>query len=539
MAAASALVLSGCSSTEKGEGGSTEAGSGIITVNGTEPQNSLIPTNTNEVGGGKIIDAIFEGLVYYDAEGETHNGVAESIETEDGGLNWTVKLREDAVFEDGSSVMAKNFVDAWNYGADLNNAQLSIDFFEPIEGWEVSDGPDGEAGTDDDLVGSDGPLSGLEVTGDYEFTIKLKEAGPDFADRLGYSAFYPLPDVAFEDMDAFGANPVGNGVYKLDEWKHNAEIDLGKSETYVGDRKVANDGLKVILYASQDAAYTDLLDGKLDVLDAIPESALGSYESDLGDRAVNQAAAIFQSFTIPERLEHFGGEEGKLRRQAISMAIDREEITEVIFSGTRIPAGDFTSPVVDGWTDELKGGEVLEFNPEEAKKLWAEADAISPWSGTFSIGFNSDGGHDGWVEAVLNQIKNTLEIDVAPAPYATFPMLREEVTNRTIQGAFRTGWQADYPGAFNFLSPIYATGAGSNDGDYSNPEFDKLIRDAGAEADRDKKVDLLHQAQEVLLQDLPATPLWYAGVNGGFSEHVDNVKFGWNSVPYYSDIVKK
>src|SRR5690606_27093485 len=126
---------------------------------------------------------------------------------------------------------------------------------------------------------------------------------------------------------------------------------------------------------------------------AVRDSAFANFESDLGDRAVNQPAAIFQSFTIPERLEHFSGEEGNLRRQAISMAINRKEITDVIFQGTRTPASDFTSPVIDGWTDSLEGSEVLDFNEEKAKELWAEADKISPWSGTFQIAYNADGGH--------------------------------------------------------------------------------------------------------------------------------------------------
>ena len=87
-----------------------------------------------------------------------------------------------------------------------------------------------------------------------------------------------------------------------------------------------------------------ILSGNLDVLDSIPDSAFATFEADLSGRSVNQAAAIFQSFAIPQKLEHFSGEEGNLRRQALSYAIDRDTITETIFSGTRTPAKDFTSP---------------------------------------------------------------------------------------------------------------------------------------------------------------------------------------------------
>lgn len=525
LAAAGSLALAGCASGGS-DAGSGSSGGGVITANGSEPQNPLVPTNTNEVGGGKILDSIFAGLVYYAADGSAHNDIAESIESDDA-TNYTIKIREDATFSDGTPVKAENFVKAWNYGADAANEQLSSYFFEDIEGFSYEE--------------SVAELPGLKVVDDTTFTVQLNKAASDFPLRLGYSAFYPLPDVAFDDMEAFGQLPIGNGPYKLsgdDAWQHDVQIDLVKNEDYNGPREVKNDGLTIVFYASQDSAYADLQGGNLDVLDAVPDAALSTFESDLGDRAVNQPAAIFQSFTIPERLAHFGGEEGKLRRAAISMAIDRAEITDVIFEGTRTPASDFTSPVIDGWSDSLEGAEVLEFNPEKAKELWAQADAISPWEGTFEIAYNADGGHQGWVDAVTNSVKNTLGIDAAGHPYPTFAEARTEITNRTIQTAFRTGWQADYPGLFNFLGPLYATNAGSNDGDYSSAEFDALLNQGSVDTDPAAANEAFQQAQEVLLKDLPATPLWYSNVTGGYGEGVSNVQFGWNSVPLYYEITK-
>ncbi|WP_291049325.1 ABC transporter substrate-binding protein [Herbiconiux sp.] len=523
--AASALALTGCASGG-GSTDSTASTASIITANGSEPQNPLIPTNTNETGGGKILDSIFAGLEYYDAKGAPQLDVAESIETDDS-KTFTIKIKPDLTFTNGDPVDANSFVDAWQYGALFSNKQLNSYFFEDIEGFSYE---------------ADSPLTGLNVVDDLTFTVTLNEARSDFPLRLGYSAFYPLPKTAFEDMDAYGQNPIGNGPYKLASdtaWQHNEKIDLVVNDEYTGGRKAQNGGLTIVFYASEDAAYADLLGGNLDVLDNIPASAYSTYESDLGDRAVNQPAAIFQSFTIPERLAHFGNdEEGKLRRAALSMAINRDEITDVIFTGTRTPASDFTSPVIDGWSDSLEGADVLKFNPDEAKKLWAQADAISPWSGTFQIAYNADGGHAEWVDATANSIKNTLGIDASGAPYPTFAESRTAITDRTIQTAFRTGWQADYPGLFNFLGPLYATNASSNDGDYSNPEFDALLQEGSSTADSAEANDDFQKAQEILLKDLPAIPLWYANVTGGYSETASNVQFGWNSVPLYYEITK-
>lgn len=518
-----ALSLAACSGAPATDEGAAEGSAAVVTTNGSEPQNPLIPANTNETGGGKILDLIFAGLVYYDANGSTHNDVAESIEPNEDASVWTIKLKEGTKFSDGTEVKAHNFVDAWKLGAA--EAMLSSYFFEPI------------AGADEEGVGD---LTGLEVVDDYTFTVTLKQPTADFSQRLGYSAFYPLPDSTLADIETGGENPIGNGPYMVAEngWEHNTQIKLIPNPEYKGDNVPANGGVDIIFYASQDAAYSDLLSGNLDVLDAIPDSAFTTYEEELGDRSASQAAAIFQSFAIPQNLEHFSGEEGNLRRQALSYAIDRDTITETIFSGTRKPAQDFTSPVVDGFNPNVPGSEVLKYDPEKAKELWAAADAIAPWSGTFTIGYNSDGGHQAWVDAVCHSISNTLGIEAVGNPFPDFKSLRTEVTERTITGAFRTGWQADYPGKFNFLAPLYGTGAGSNDTDYSSAEVDALFQQAASAASVEESNALLDQAQEILFKDLPVIPLWYGALNGGWSEKVDNVVFGWNSVALYTQITK-
>jgi oligopeptide transport system substrate-binding protein len=213
--------------------------------------------------------------------------------------------------------------------------------------------------------------------------VTLNKPAADFAQRLGYAAYFPLPEVAFEDMDAFGENPIGNGPFKFDgegAWQHDVQIALVKNEDYDGPSEAQAEGLTFKFYASFEAAYNDLLANNLDVLDTLPDLAYETYEDELGDRSVNQPGALNQTLAIGEYVEHFGpDEEGTLRRQAISMAIDREAITEKIFFGTRQPATDFTSPALDGWTDELEGDEVLEYNPEKAKELWDQANEISPW----------------------------------------------------------------------------------------------------------------------------------------------------------------
>jgi oligopeptide transport system substrate-binding protein len=513
----------------------------LVVVNGGEPPNPLIPTGTNDSNGGRIIDRLFAGLMSYDVTGRPSTEVAQSIETTDN-VNYRITLKPGWKFTDGSPVTAHSFVDAWNYGALSTNAQLQQSFFSPIDGFDevaglISDGkPAPKTGQT--------TMSGLQVVNDLEFTVRLKAPTVDFILRLGHSSFYPLPDAAFRDMAAFGRNPIGNGPYKLADspdgpaWEHNIRIDLRPNPDYHGNRKPHNKGLRFEFYANLDTAYADLLSGNLDVLDTIPPSALPIYKRDLGDNVVTGPAAVNHSLDTPWRLPHFGGEEGRLRRLALSAAVNRPQICRQIFVGTRSPARDFTAVSLPGFDPNLPGNDVLNFDPDRARRLWSQANAISAWSGRYAIAYNADGGHQEWVDAVANSIKNVLGIDAVGAPQPTFAGFRTQITNHTITTAFRAAWQGDYPSMVEFLAPLFVTGAGSNDVGYSSQEFDAAMVAAEAAPNLQESAALANDAQRILLHDMPVVPLWDNVSVVGWSSEVSNVTVTWNGLPDYENIVK-
>ncbi len=509
----------------------------LVVVNGGEPPNPLIPTGTNDSQGGRILDRLFAGLMSYDAAGHPSPEVAQSIDTADN-VDYRIILKPGWTFTDGSPVTAHSFVDAWNYGALSTNAQLQQSFFSPIQGF------DAVAGLTRDGKPTATTMSGLRVVNDLEFAVRLKAPTIDFRLRLGHSAFYPLPEAAFRDMNAFGQHPIGNGPYQLAEgpdgpaWEHNVRIDLRPNPGYRGNRRPHNRGLRFEFYANLDTAYADLLSGNLDVLDTIPPSALPVYKRDLGDKVTSGAAAINQSLDTPLRLPHFGGEEGRLRRLALSAAINRPQISRQIFVDTRSPARDFTARSLPGFDPNIAGSDALDFDPGRARQLWAQADAISAWSGRYAIAYNADAGHQDWVDAVANGIKNVLGIDAVGAPQPTFAAFRTQITNRSIATAFRAGWQGDYPSMIEFLAPLFATGAGSNDVGYSSRQFDAALATAEAAPDLPQATVLANEAQRILFHDMPVVPLWNYISVVGWSSEVSNVTVTWNGLPDYENIVK-
>ncbi|MFC0359970.1 ABC transporter substrate-binding protein [Kytococcus schroeteri] len=503
----------------------------IITANGSEPQKPLIPAATVETGGGKILDMAFAKLVDYDNEGNLVNDVAESIESKDK-KTWTIKIKGDRKFSDGTKVTAKSFVDAWNWGAHIDNNNLASYFFEPIAGYTdvypSEEGAKAKAKT----------MKGLKVIDDTTFQVTLEQPYAAFPQRLGYTAFAPLPEKFFEDPKAFGEKPIGNGPYMVEKWTHNQGAKLVKNPEYVGEKKPKNGGVELKFYQTPDPAYTDLQAGKLDILDSVPDTALSTFQTDLGDRAINQPSGVFQSFSFPMYADApYAGDSDKAKkiRKAISMSIDREGITQKLFSGSRIPAKDFSSPVVKGYDDTVCG-DLCAHDDEKAKQLLEEAGG---WSGgPLTIAYNSDGPHKGWVDAVCGEISNALGIECKGKAYPAFKALRDDVTEKKMKGAFRTGWQMDYPALENFLTPLYKTGASSNDGDYSNKEFDKLLEEGDAAKSEEESLKKYKEAEKILVEDAPVIPLWYSNVTGGRSDAVSNVRFDVFGVAEYHNIVK-
>ena len=128
--AAAALALTACA----GGGSTSSSGSGdkVVTTNGSEPQNPLLPGLTNENGGGKILSVLFSQLVRYDTDGKAVLDVAESIEPNADASEWTIKLHNDRKFSDGTPVQAHNFIKAWNLITTKNQQQAA--FFTIFEG---------------------------------------------------------------------------------------------------------------------------------------------------------------------------------------------------------------------------------------------------------------------------------------------------------------------------------------------------------------------------------------------------------------------
>jgi oligopeptide transport system substrate-binding protein len=521
-AIAAAMVLSACggSGDEGGDGGAEATGGSYSIALYSDPENPLVPGNTTESEGAQVLEALWTGLIQYAADGAVeYTGVAESIESDDN-QTWTITLKDGWTFHDGTPVTAQSFVDAWNYTALSTNAQGGSYFFSNIEGYG-----DLQAETDDagnviaEPVATE--MSGLEVVDEQTFEVRLSAPFAQFPVTVGYTAFYPLPESFFADPEAAGRLPIGNGPFRADEeFVPGQGFTLSRYEDYAGENQAQADSVEFRVYGDINTAYLDVQGGNLDVAPDLPPDAIATARDEFGDAYLEEPSSGFQYLGYPTYDPRFSDPRV---RQALSMGIDRQAIADAIFQGTRTPADAYIAPVVDGYR---KGAcEYCTLDVDRANQLLDEAgfDRSQP----IELWFNAGAGHDAWVQAAGNQLRENLGIDYVLRGDLDFAQYLPLLDEKGMTGPFRLGWSMDYPSPQNYLEPLYSTEAlppaGSNTTFYTNPKFDELIEQGNRAETNEEAIGFYNQAEDILLQDMPIIPMFFDLEQAVHSQNVENV----------------
>ncbi|MFG3441854.1 ABC transporter substrate-binding protein [Nonomuraea sp. NPDC047897] len=528
--AVAVAACGGGSGTETGNSG-TSADTPVRMELG-EPQKMLVPSSTTESEGAEALAAIFEPLVNYNENKEAVEAAAESITSDDNKV-WTIKLKSGYTWHNGEPLIAQNYVDAWNYAANQENAQDAGYFFGRVDGYEDLNPGEGK-------TPSTKEMKGLKAVDDTTLQVTLAAPFSQFKTMLGYTAFYPLPKAAFgadgKVTAEFGEKPIGQGLFKLDKpYKKGTDqtIDLSVYDKYPGKKPNGWTKLQFKLYNSSETAYNDLQGDNIDIHDSLPASAIASAKTALGDRYQDQPDAGIGYIGFP--LQYNDEYKDVKMREAISMAIDRKTIAETVFSGTRAPADDFINPAIAGYRQGACAA--CSYNPGKAKEQYAAANGPKK----LELGYNADGGHKEWIEAVANNLRANLGVEVTVKPFEKFASILDDLDAKKYKGMFRMGWAIDYPSAENYLTPIFSTGAiktGSNYAGYTNPEFDETVAKGDQAPTAEEGLKLYQQADDILIKDLPYVPVYFYRNNSGYSTKVKNVKINLLNQVEWADVEK-
>lgn len=473
-------------------------------VNG-EPT-TLIPQNNYESYGGQVFEVLFTRLVSFDFDtGVPVPAQAESIELSDDGLTYTITIKDGWTFHNGEPVTAESYVDAWNYTAYGPNGFVLNFFFDRIVGYDELNPSKGKPTTKE--------LSGLEVVDDNTFTVTLTAPFSQFEMQLGFDAFNPLPRAFYDDPDAYNEQPIGDGPYMMDgPWKHDETINLTRYPDYAGTPGYA-DNIELPIY-SGDAGWLDFQAGNVDII-TVGSSHLAEAKTAYADSLVQAPSSSIFFLGFPLYDERF---QSKELRQALSMAIDRQAVmTAILINET--PADDFVSPVIAGYRQGACTYCV--FDVELAQQKLVEAGG---WSGELTLNFPAeDAVLAQAMEAVANQWTENLgiqDITLKPINYNTMYELQ---ASSKMTGPWWDGWVMDYPSMQNYLQPIYGANGGYNTVGYDNASFDDLLDQGDAAPTIDDSIPIYQQADDLLLEDVPAIPWGYGGYNTVNLPSVTNV----------------
>ncbi len=369
---AALLILTGCAGGNSGS--STEQQGRSVSMATGDPVTLNPGQQTIAFAQVRVL---FSGLMFAKADGSITPLNAESVESDDA-INWTIKLRDGWTFHNGEPVTAESYVKAWNTTAYGPNAWANSGQLSNIVGYDDLNPAKGDPKAKE--------LSGLKIVDELTFTVKLQSADGQFPYQLSQAqtGFFPLPEAAYADLDGFAKTPIGNGPFKISgSYTENEPVTVQAYPDYAGPKPTV-DEIVFKPYTDMTTAYTDVQAGNTDIL-FVPASRMNQVKSDFGDRAY-----VFQGLGMNYLgLPLWDDRYSDIRvRQAISMAIDRQAVSDAIYGGIWEPATALTPPGEPGTPVGLCG-ELCTYNPEKAKQLLAEAGG---WSGSMEIRYPGGSG---------------------------------------------------------------------------------------------------------------------------------------------------
>ncbi|MBS4804291.1 MAG: peptide ABC transporter substrate-binding protein [Clostridium sp.] len=490
-------VFAGCGSSN----------SDALIYNLGEDPETIDPTLNTSSGAGSIIDNAFEGLMRLDENEKAIPGVAESVDESADGLIYTFHLREDAKWSDGQGVTAKDFEYSWVRALTKETAaEYAYQLFYIKNGQKFNEGK----ATRDEL--------GIKVIDDYTLEVTLESPTAYFKELTAFTTYMPLrEDIVSADPEGWALDPatyVSNGPFKLVQWDIKDQLVFEKNEEYWNAKEIKLPGVVFKLVTDQNTAYASLKAGDFDMVDTVPPSEIASgQEEGLVTIYPNLATYMLvlnvgKQSTLPEDVKKVLNDP-KVRR-ALSISIDRKAIVENVTKSGQVPAYSYVPKGI--LNEEGKDFADKEYydanqaNVEEAKKLLAEA-GYPNGEGlpTLEFMYNTEGAHKLVAQAIQQDwAKIGVNVELVNQEWKVFLNTRQEGQYEIA----RHGWSGDYVDPMTFLD-LWVTGGGNNDAGYSNAEYDALVNQAKAEGDEAKRWELMRQAEDILMEDMPIIPLYY------------------------------
>jgi len=504
-----------------------------ITYNLEGDPRTLDPALCTDSTGFNVLANSFVGLCELDKNEKAIKGDAESWEMSSDGLTYIFHLRKNLKWSNGDALKASDYEYAWK--RVLNPETASEYSFELLclKGAEAYNAGKGSA----DAVG-------VKATDDTTLVVTLEAPTPYFLKLASQAYYYPVNQKVVESNKDWATNVkslVSNGPFKITDYKIRDKIILEKNENYYDKDSVKLDKLIMTFVPEETTVWACYKSGQFDVIDTVAKSEVLGALKDKSATSVSNLGINFLSINVSDKAKAVDPNAAKVLsdskvRRALSISIDRQSIIDNVPKIGQAPAHGIVAKGIiapDGkdFTDKTSYF-AASANIEEAKKLLAEA-GYPEGKGlpTITLMYNPEAGNVDIMQAIEGMWKKIgVNTELVSKEWKVFSKTRDE-KNYLIA---RDGWIGDYVDPMTFLDMFVSTSITNNCG-YASPEFDKLIDAAKKELDANKRFDLLHQAEDKLMADMPVIPLYYYNNIVGIKDYVKDVKVSVMKVIYFKN----
>ena len=458
---------------------------------------TLDPHLTTDATSARIIVEVFGGLVTIDRNLDIVPDLAESWDISADGRVYTFNLREGAKFHDGKPVTAHDV--QWSLERVTN----------PLTESPVADQYLGDiVGVKEKLAGDATTISGVRLIDEQTIEITIDEAKSYFLAKMTYPTGFVLDKENVEaNPRSWFREPNGTGPFRLEEYEVGVTLVLGRNENFhLGPPKLEevefklSGGTSMLMYENDEIHVAGVGLADLDRLNDPTNDLYPELET---------APASFSVNYIGLNVNEPPLDDVKVR-QALNLAIDKQEIATIVLGDLVKPADGILPPNFPGYDESVSG---YDFDPIRARQLLEESkyggdlENIPPITITTPGNFGANVSLD--MEVILQMWERNLGItaEFQQTEYATF--LKDLHKGRFQM--FDIGWIADYPDPENFLDILFHSESTNNHTHYSNPEVDDLLLRARVETDTTTRYNLYNQAEQMILDDAPWVPLWFDG----------------------------
>lgn len=477
--------------------------------NAAEPD-TLDPQKIQTSWENNIVGDMFMGLMTEDVAGNPVLGAAQSYTQSDDGLTYTFKIR-DHKWSDGQPVTADDFVFSFQRILDPKTAAQYASLLYPIKNAQP-------------VNGGKMPVTALGVRAIDARTLEMnfEYQVPYLPQLLRHYTCMPVPKHVvkkYGDQWLQAQNIVTNGAYVLKEWVPNDHITIVKNPHFYDAKNVTIE--TVNFYPSQDyaAALKRFRAGEFDVTNGVPSSEFTWLRDNLPGvlRVTPYVSVSYVQFNLTKAPFN------DVRvRQAVSMAIDREIMANRVMRAGESPAYTMVPPHMPGYPGKAQ----LDYKNWPMAQKIAKAKALLAEAGygpnnPLKFEYAFQGQSDARLVAVALQ-SMWKGIDAQVSLHPADPQVHYNDLRRQHFQAAWAGWSADYMDAKDFLFLGQTSSNDMNIGRYSDPKFDALVAQSDVTRDPATRGAILQQAEQLMLDDAPFAPVYYAVSRNIVSKQVRN-----------------